>query len=142
MAKTKTSFGKDKQPTKRTPRGKSERNKILDAMKRAGKTEEDFYDMLLVRSLDVEDNFGFKEMLNRISPIPKAVAPLYKFDFNEDGTPYEKSCQVLKAMANGVLPSDVGAMFINGIQSMLKIQEITELERMIKELEDRAKDGE
>ena len=140
MAKSSTTFSKDKQPSK--GRGKSERTKILEAMERAGKTEEGFYDMLLTRSLDTEDNFGFKEMLNRMSPIPKAVAPLYEFEFDENGTPYNKSCQVLKAMADGKLPSDIGAMFINGIQSMLKIQEVTELERMIKELEERAKSGE
>jgi len=137
---TKTSFSKDKQPPK--GRGKSERTKILEAMKRAGSTEEEFYDSLLIRANDVEDNFGFKEMLNRMSPIPKAVAPLYEFEFNENGTPYDKSCQVLKAMADGKIPSDIGAMFINGIQSMLKIQEVTELERMIKELESRAKSSE
>ena len=128
---------------KRMPgRGKSERTKILDAMKRAGTTENDFYDLLLTRSLDKEDNFGFKEMLNRMSPIPKAVAPLYEFPFDENGTPYKKSCQVLKAMSTGRIPSDIGALFINGIQSMLKIQEVTELERMIKELEKRAESGE
>lgn len=140
MAKSSTTFSKDKQPPK--GRGKSERTKILEAMERAGSTEEEFYDSLLLRSLDVEDNFGFKEMLNRMSPIPKAVAPLYEFEFDENGTPYNKSCQVLKAMADGKLPSDIGAMFINGIQSMLKIQEVTELERMIKDLEERAKSGE
>ena len=142
MAKSKTSFDKENQPKTRKPRGKSERTKILEAMERAGKTEDDFYDSLLTRSLNVEDNFGFKEMLNRMSPIPKAVAPLYEFKFNESGTPYEKSCQVLKAMADGKIPSDIGSLFINGIQSMLKIQEVTELERMIKELEERAKSGE
>lgn len=138
---TKTSMTKETR--KKMPgRGKSERTKILEAMKRAGSTEEEFYDSLLSRSLDTEDNFGFKEMLNRMSPIPKAVAPLYEFDFDEKGTPYNKSCQVLKAMASGKLPSDIGALYINSIQSMLKIQEVTELERMIKELEERAKSGE
>ncbi|PHS02407.1 MAG: hypothetical protein COA78_21035 [Blastopirellula sp.] len=142
MAKTKTSFNSDNQPKERKGRGKSERTKILEAMKRAGSTEEEFYDSLLTRSLDTEDNFGFKEMLNRMSPIPKAVAPLYEFTFDEKGTPYKKSCQVLKAMAAGKIPSDIGSLFINSIQSMLKIQEVTELERMIKELEERAKSGE
>ena len=139
--KTKTTMTKETR--KKMPgRGKSERTKILDAMKRANTTEDDFYDSLLERSLDKEDNFGFKEMLNRMSPIPKAVAPLYEFTFDEKGTPYKKSCQVLKAMSAGKIPSDIGALFIGGIQSMLKIQEVTELERMIKELEARAKSGE
>ena len=93
MAKSSTTFSKKAQPTR--GRGKSERTKILEAMKRAGTTEDAFYDSLLTRSLDVEDNFGFKEMLNRMSPIPKAVAPLYEFTFNEKEHLTSKPCKFL-----------------------------------------------
>ena len=142
MAKTKTSFDKDKQPKTRKPRGKSERTKILEAMKRAGTTENDFYDSLLERSLNKEDTFGFKEMLNRMSPIPKAVAPLYEFTFNEKGTPHKQAMQVLAAMSKGKIPSDIGALFITGIQSMLKIQEVTDIDDRLKAMEELAKNGE
>ena len=140
MAKSSTTFSKKAQPTR--GRGKSERTKILEAMKRAGSTEDDFYDSLLERSLDKEDNFGFKEMLNRMSPIPKAVAPLYEFDFDEKGTPYNQAIQVLAAMSKGKIPSDIGALFITGIQSMLKIKEVTDIDDRLKAMEELAKNGE
>lgn len=130
---TKTSFSKDKQPPK--GRGKSERTKILEAMKRANSTEDEFYDSLLIRATNVEDNFGFKELLNRLSPIPKSVAPLYEFEFDENADSHVKASQILKAMADGKIPSDIGAMFINGIQSMLKIKEVTEIDEKLERME-------
>ena len=54
MASNSTTFGKGKQPSKR--RGKSERTKILEAMSRAGKTEEGFYDELVARAENPDDN--------------------------------------------------------------------------------------
>lgn len=135
MAKSKTSFDTDKQPTKRKPRGKSERTKILEAMKRQAKTEDGFYDELITRAFNPEDNFTFKEVLSRMSPIPKAVSPIYKFEFDEKALPHTKACQILKAMADGDLPSDIGAMFINGIQSMLKIKEVTDIDERLKAME-------
>lgn len=137
---TKTSFSKDNQPKK--GRGQSERTKILDAMKRQAKTEEGFYDELITRAFNPEDNFTFKEVLHRMSPIPKAVAPLYTFEFDEGGTPHTQSCQVLKAMADGKLPSDIGAQFIGGIQSTIKVKIDTELDDRLKAIEELAKNGE
>ena len=49
MAKSSTTFDKDKQPAK--GRGRSERTKILDAMKETNKTEEGFYQLLVNLSL-------------------------------------------------------------------------------------------
>jgi len=83
---TKTSFSKDKQPPK--GRGKSERTKILDAMKRQAKTEDGFYDELIIRAFNPDDNFTFKEVLARMSPIPKAVSPVYKFDLPKGAKPH------------------------------------------------------
>lgn len=135
MAKSATSFDKKKQPVKRKPRGKSERTKILDAMKRAGTTEDDFYDSLLERSLDKEDNFGFKEMLNRMSPIPKQVAPLVEFNFPKKALPHVQAEYVLMAIASGKIPSDIGNAFIQSIKAMIDIEEFTNLKERIEKLE-------
>lgn len=127
-----------KETRKKMPaRGKSERTKILDAMKRAGETEDGFYDLLMTRAFNTDDNFTFKELLNRMSPIPKAVAPLYEFKFDEKADQHVQAKQVLKAMSDGKIPSDIGAMFINGIQSMIKIQEVTDIDERLKLMEDR-----
>ena len=69
---TKTSFTKANQPK---GRGKSERTKILESFERLSKTEDEFYDLLTLKAFDPEDNFSFKELLVRMSPIPKATMP-------------------------------------------------------------------
>lgn len=137
MAKSSTSFDKDKQPTKR--RGKSERNKILDSFKRLSRTEDEFYDLLTEKAFNPEDQFSFKELLNRMSPIPKAVAPTYQFEFDEKGKSHEQAAQVLKAMADGLIPSDIGKEFIVAISSKLNIQEKTDFEERLKAIEDASK---
>ena len=130
---TKTSFNKKNQPNK--GRGKSERTKILEAMVRAGETEEGFYDLLMTKAFNPEDNFTFKELLNRISPIPKAVSPIYKFNLPEDAKPHVKADYILIAMANGDLPSDIGNICIQAIKAMIDIEEYTDLKERIEKLE-------
>ena len=136
MAKSGTSFDKDNQPKKRTPRGKSERTKILEAMARAGKTEEGFYDLLIDKAHNPEDSFTFGELLKRLSPVSKSVAPMIKFNMPEDAKPHEKASYVIQAIANGEIPADLGGIVISGITSMLKIQELTDFEDRLKAIED------
>lgn len=140
MAKSSTSFGKDNQPN--NTRGKSVRTKILESFDRMSKTEDEFFDLLTAKAFDPEDSFSFKELLSRMAPIPKAVNPLYQFDFDKDGTTHQQALQVVAAMAGGKIPSDIGATFINGLQSMLKIQEVTDIEERLQAIESIAKNGE
>ena len=135
MAKTKTSFNADNQPKERKARGKSERTKILEAMQRAGQTEEGFYDLLMEKAFNPEDNFTFKELLNRMSPMPKAVNPIVEFDFPKDAKPHVQAAFVLDAVANGVIPSDIGNMFVQSIKAMIDIEEYTDLKERIEKLE-------
>ena len=135
MAKSSTSFDKGTQPKERKVRGKSERTKILEAMKRFGKTEEGFYDLLMEKAFNPEDNFTFKELLNRMSPVAKAVAPLYKFDLPKNSKPHEKAAFVLDAIADGVIPSDIGNICIQAIKAMIDIEEYTDLKERIEKLE-------
>ena len=136
MAKSSTSFDKDTDHAGRKPRGKSERTKILEAMKSAEKTEEGFYQLLVTKAHDPEDNFAFKELLSRLSPVPKAVNPLYEFPFDVDGSPHKQALQIIDAIATGKLPSDVGNIIITSISSMLNIQEKTDFEERLKAIED------
>ena len=138
MAKSSTSITADKR--KRMPtRGKSERTKILDALARCGKTEDGFYNLLITKAHDEEDNFTFKELLVRMSPVTKAVSPMYEFPFDEKGSHHKQSLQIVKAIANGKIPSDVGNNIINSISSMLTIQEKTDFEERLKAIEDATK---
>ena len=135
----KTSFSKTNQPK---GRGKSERTKILDAMKRMGETEDGFYDLLTTKAFNPEDNYTFKDLLSRMSPLSKSTAPLVEFDFDEKATPYVQAGQIVKAMADGLIPSDIGKDFVGVIQSMLKIQEVTDIDDRLKAIEELANDGE
>jgi len=129
----KNQFGKDKQPVKR--RGKAERTKIIEAMARQSKTEEDFYDYLVTRAFNPEDNFGAPELLKRLYPIPKATLPMVEFDFDEKASLSVQASQIMKASSSGKIAPDVAGTFIASIASMLKITEITDLEERIKALE-------
>lgn len=136
MAKTKTSFTKTTRPKTKSRRGKSERTKILEAMKRAGVSESGFYDLLVDRATDKNDNFTFKELLVRMSPIPKAVAPLVKFEFPKKDKPHVQAAYVLDAVSKGIIPSDIGNTFIQSIKAMIDIEEFTNLKERIEKIEE------
>ena len=129
---TKTSF---KKGNKTAGRGKSERTKILDAMERAGETEEGFYDLLVTKATDPKDKFTFRELLIRISPIPKQTSPLVEFEFDEKAKPHIQAGQVLKAISQQLIPADVGNMFIQSVKAMIDIEEYTDLKDRIDKLE-------
>ena len=137
MAKSETTFSKKKQPVR--GRGKSERTKILEAMKRSGDTENGFYDLLVTKAKDPKDNFTFKELLTRLSPVPKAVSPMYSFKFDEKGSHHKQSLQIISAISKGEVPADVGNTIITSISSMLNIQEKTDFEERLKAIEDATK---
>lgn len=132
MGKEKTQFSKENQPK---GRGKSTRTKILDAFKRAGKTEDGFYDLLTAKAFNPEDQFSFGELLKRLSPIPKAVSPIYKFDLPEGAPPHVLSEHIVYAIAAGDIPSDVGNTCIQAIRAMIDIEEYTDLKDRIEKLE-------
>lgn len=126
-------FTSENQPKR--GRGKSERTKILEAMKQQGRSEDDFYALLVERAFNPKDSFGFTEMLRRISPIPKAVAPTIEFEFDPKAKPHEKADQVLDAIATGKIPPDIGQGFIQSIRNMVDIEEYTDLKDRIEAIE-------
>ena len=132
---TRHAFSSENQPEKRKGRGPSPRTLILEAMKRAGKTEEGFYDLLFERALDSEDKFALPELLKRLAPIPKATMPMVEFEFDKESTPVQQASQVIDAIAAGHIPADIGKMFVDSLTNMLKISEVTDLEERIKALE-------
>lgn len=116
-------------------RGKSERTKILEALKRAGKSEEGFYDLLIARAIDPDDTFALREVLSRFSPIKKAVLPSVEFELDKDGTPAEKVGQILFAISNSEVAPDVGAMIIQAVKNAVDVEANTELKQRIEEIE-------
>lgn len=135
MAKSSTSFGTENQPKKRTPRGKSERTKILESFGRLSRTEEEFYDLLTEKAFNPEDQFSFKELLSRISPIPKAVAPFVKFELDPDKNLHEQSAQILVAISKGEIPPDIGNSIISNMAHIVKVKEVTDMDERLKAME-------
>jgi hypothetical protein len=127
-------FTSDKQP-KRTPRGKSEKTKFIDALKRKSRTEDQFYELCIERAFDPDDNFAFKEILARLSPLAKAVAPTINFDFPDNAKPHIQAEAVMRGISEGIIPPDLGAQFISSIKAMVDIEENTDLKERIEKLE-------
>lgn len=137
-------FTSDNQPEKK-PRGKGWRTKILEALQEDGKTEEDFVKYVLSRAFNPDDPLSGKLLelvINRLSPMQKAVMPTYAFKWEDGLTPAQKVDRIIDAVANEELPADVAAMLVGVIKDGLAILESTELvirlEKLEQLLQDRA----
>ncbi len=51
------------------------------------------------------------------------------------GGPHEQAAAVLDAIASGVIPNDIGSMFIQSIKAAIDIEEYTSLKTRIEEIE-------
>ncbi|AMM14231.1 hypothetical protein AX768_09125 [Burkholderia sp. PAMC 28687] len=135
-----TQFSKDRQPTKR--RGKDTRTKILDAIKKETKLTEDlFYREVSKRAITNNDVVMMKELLMRVAPVSKPVAPDVRFDFPESGSPVEQVDAIMKAVSEGKVPADVGQMLVNMIRAKLDVLEISELADRLAAIEKQLAEG-
>lgn len=132
----KKKFSEDYQPTNRRGRGKSEKTKFLEALQRRSMTEVDFYDKLIEKALDEDSSIAMTEVLKRISPIPKQVAPSIEFDLDTSAKPHEKASQILDAISSGQIPPDIGATLMQSIKVFVDIEEYTDLKARIEKLEE------
>ncbi len=126
MSNVATRFSADRQPTRR--RGKEMRTKILEAIKEETKlNEKGFYKVVAKKALSDGDTVMMKELLTRVAPAAKPVAPAVQFDFPENGTPVEQVDAVLRAVASGKVSPDVGQQLVAMIRGKLDVLEISEL---------------
>ena len=123
------------QPTGDRKRGKNGRTLIIEALKRQGESIDGFYDLLIKRALDPEDNFAAKEILQRIDPIKRSTMPMVEFDFPKGGTPLEQASAVMVAVSSGTIAPDIAHLFVTSIKSMIEIEKDTELKERIEALE-------
>lgn len=126
-------FTKDNQPKNR--RGKDKRQLMIEALERKGYTEESLYDTIVEMAITERDTAMMKELIIRFSPLPKPVAPVFEIDFPDDGTPVQKIDAVIRGIASGVIPADIGKMFAEVIKTGLDVQEVTELAIRLERLE-------
>ncbi|MEH6451204.1 MAG: hypothetical protein V7765_21240 [Oleispira sp.] len=149
--KNQTSFNKDNQPSpeNRTPRGKSKKTLMLDAIRQHcgvdGKPGNEMDYLLDVIKASLGDPLSDPPILpnptlmtivmSRIEPPLKSTSPLVEFEFSAKATPSEQASQVLTAAAKGEIPPDIAHTFVSAIASMLKIDEVTELQKRLESLE-------
>ncbi|UPW42602.1 hypothetical protein BAHKABFF_00052 [Salmonella phage CF-SP1] len=126
-------FSKENQPQNK--RGKDKRKLLVEALERKGYTEETLYDTIVEMAITDRDTAMMKELIVRFSPLPKPVAPVFEVDFPDDGTPVEKIDAVIRGIASGIIPADIGKMFAEVIKTGLDVQEVTELAQRLERLE-------
>jgi hypothetical protein len=140
-------YSKDKQPKpeERKPRGKSKKTLMLDALRSHCKTGDEKEYLMAVIAASLGDPLADPPVLpnpalmaivmNRIEPPLKSTSPMVEFEFNVNSSPSEQASQVMAAAALGTIPPDIANLFVSSIASMLKIDEVTELQRRIDALE-------
>lgn len=73
-------------------------------------------------------------ILDRIVPPTRPTLPLTPF-YLDDTNPQALARSVMQAIAAGTLSADQGKVILDGLASMMKVIEITELEQRIAQLE-------
>lgn len=126
-------FSSENQPPNK--RGKDKRKLLVEALERKGFSEEKLYDTIIEMAIIDRDTSMMKELIVRFSPLPKPVAPVFEVDFPDDGTPVEKIDAVIRGIASGIIPADIGKMFAEVIKTGLDVAEVTELAARLERLE-------
>lgn len=130
-------------------RGKDRRTLILEAMRRSsafGVIDEDsneeveikFYESIVDTANDEkhrDSGMCRKILIDKIFPNFKPTNESVNFEFDKDLKPHEQAAQVMDGVAKGVIPPDIGVMFVSSIKSMIDIEEYTELKKRIEKLE-------
>lgn len=138
MSEKITQFTKDNQPSGRPGRGVGWRRKILEAFERAGRTEDEFIDYICKRAFDPNDELSprlLDMLVSRLSPLSRAVFPLYKVEIPADATPADRIDAIIKAVAQEELPADVANMLVAMIKVGMDVREVTELSERLAALE-------
>lgn len=126
-------FNSENQPKNR--RGKDKRQLLIAALERQGLSEEALYDKIVSMAVIEGDSAMMKELIVRFSPLPKPVAPTFEVDFPDEGTAVEKIDAVIRGIATGVIPADLGKTFAEVVRVGLDVREVTELAVRLERLE-------
>lgn len=132
------------------PRGKSNKTRILDAIRKQAmlglstgatrdEAEEVFFRHIAERAFmgehDKDSGTLLKLLADKGWASMKPVMGCVEFDFNPEATPADQARQVLKAVSEGAIPPDIGNQFVQNIASMLKVEEVTELRERLEKIE-------
>jgi len=133
-------FNKDNQPEKRKGRGKSKVTHIITALKNNSSSEQEFWDALVKKALyggnDGDgDTVAQKEIASRLMPMPKQTLPFFDFNISDKKTKLEKADAIIEAIGGGIIPVDVGKIFMDIIKDAASIEELEILAEKVERLE-------
>jgi hypothetical protein len=143
-------FTEDRQPEKR--RGRSTKNKILDAIKSESvrefvdlgvnptreEAENAFFSHIAKRAFNIDDKDSgqmLKVLADKGWSSVKPTMERVEFEFDSTSSPDKQASQVLEAASKGLISPDVANMFIDSISKMLKIDEITTIKNRLEAIE-------
>jgi len=143
-------FSEERQPEKR--RGRSTKNKILDAIKSETvkdlvglhgeptreEAENAFFSHIAKRAFNIDDKDSgqmLKVLADKGWSSVKPTMERVEFEFDSNATPDKQASQVLEAASKGLISPDIANMFIDSIAKMLKIDEITIIKQRLEAIE-------
>lgn len=129
---TTTSFSSDSQPANR--RGKSFKTMVIDALRKNGKTEEEFIELLVQKAV-ADGGVYLTELMKRYYPHNKQTYDVINFEYDPEWTAVQKADKIMASVAMGDMPPDIGMLLIDGIAKSLGIEETTELARRLEAIE-------
>jgi hypothetical protein len=130
-------FTSDMQPENKRGRGKY--NKLMDALKLRGYTEEQFYGRVIDVAMSEGGANMMREVLTRFCPASKPSSQPVVFDFPEGGTPVQKIDSIISGVASGAIPADIGKLVVDMVKASLDVEEVTELAARLEKLEEHMK---
>ncbi|MAF43441.1 MAG: hypothetical protein CMI54_04630 [Parcubacteria group bacterium] len=148
MAKTRTSITSERR--KEMPsRGKSKKTLIMDALRKEalsgvseGATNEEvetawFSHLVKIafNSEDKDSGLCLRLLTERGWSALKPSSECVRFEFDPSAEPHVQAGQVMDAVAQEIIPPDLGIAFVGGIKSMIEIEANTELKERIEKLE-------
>lgn len=133
-------FSKDNQPdAAKKKRGKDQRTLMIEALARNSFTEEQFWNKVILTAMAEGESLNqramIQEVLMRLAPIPKAVAPTYEFDWDNKASSADKIDRLVQAVSDGEIPADIANMLASTIKAGMEVREITELAERLDALE-------
>lgn len=132
MRKSQFKPGVSGNPKGRPKGSKNKRKRLMDAL------EKDLPDLITAAKVKAlrGDVAALRLLLERLIPTKKSESStVFIKNFDGAATLTEKADVIMTAIANGMIPPDVGASLITALNNTAKIVEIDDLMKRVAELE-------
>lgn len=125
--------GKSGNPNGR-PRGATSTTIIKEALEQVFTDGERGLLAAICESAKAGDLTACALLINRLHPALKPIQPMSVFTL-DGASPADQAQSILRAVADGLLPPDIGVQLIAAVGKCLEIREISELAERLEQLE-------